>query len=178
MRIIPLVQPIVNFDNSAFVAPIINHGDGENNIEPAPPVSATPAVTPTVTPTISVTPTLTPSHTISVSPTSTPAASPAATPTPTPQVSPSRIVLRISLDNVPTYGSVGIPYNGTVGSSAGYGPKQFTTWLNDLPDGLVMDTATGVITGSPTVAGIFEVGIQVEWEGQSSQGITTIEIVD
>jgi hypothetical protein len=39
-----------------------------------------------------------------------------------------------------------------------------------------MDPNTGVITGSPTTPGTYEIGFEVDWAGQSDQDIITIVV--
>ena len=52
-------------------------------------------------------------------------------------------------------GAVGTAYNQTVSASAGTAPFVFSVSSGALPTGLILNSATGAITGSPTTAGTF-----------------------
>lgn len=56
--------------------------------------------------------------------------------------------------NPPTLpnGAVGTPYSQTVSATGGTAPYTFSVSSGALPAGLVLDTATGVINGTPTTA--------------------------
>jgi hypothetical protein len=59
--------------------------------------------------------------------------------------------------NPPTLpnGSVGTPYNQTVSASGGTSPYTFSVSSGALPGGLLLNSATGAITGTPNTAGTF-----------------------
>lgn len=59
--------------------------------------------------------------------------------------------------NPPTLpdGSVGTPYNQTVSASGGTAPYTFSVSGGALPPGLLLNSASGAITGTPTTAGTF-----------------------
>jgi hypothetical protein len=52
-------------------------------------------------------------------------------------------------------GSVGTPYNQTVSASGGTSPYTFSVSSGALPPGLLLNGATGAITGTPNTAGTF-----------------------
>jgi hypothetical protein len=52
-------------------------------------------------------------------------------------------------------GAVSTPYNQTITASGGSAPYTFTLSSGALPTGLLLNSGTGDITGSPTVAGTF-----------------------
>jgi hypothetical protein len=56
-------------------------------------------------------------------------------------------------------GSVGTPYNQTVSASGGTAPYAFSVSSGALPGGLILNAATGAITGTPTTAGTFTFSI-------------------
>ncbi len=55
--------------------------------------------------------------------------------------------------------TVGTAYNQTVTGSGGMAPYTFSVSSGTLPTGLTLNTATGVITGSPTTPGTFNFSI-------------------
>jgi hypothetical protein len=52
-------------------------------------------------------------------------------------------------------GTVGTPYSQTVSGSGGTAPYTFTVSSGALPGGLLLNSATGAITGTPLAAGTF-----------------------
>ncbi|HSY48883.1 MAG TPA: ice-binding family protein [Thermoanaerobaculia bacterium] len=66
-------------------------------------------------------------------------------------VCPIIIVNPASLPN----GSVGTPYNQTVSASGGTSPYTFSISSGSLPTNLLLNSATGAITGTPTTVGTF-----------------------
>jgi hypothetical protein len=53
-------------------------------------------------------------------------------------------------------GTVGTPYNQSVSASGGTAPYAFSVSSGSLPTNLILNSATGAITGTPTTAGTFE----------------------
>lgn len=66
-----------------------------------------------------------------------------------------------------TPGQIGQPYSYTVGAVGGFEPYTFS--MSGAPDGLSIDPATGVISGTPTEAGAFTVSVEAE---DSDGGLT------
>ncbi len=61
------------------------------------------------------------------------------------------------LPNTPTLasGEVGVLYTQTFAATGGIAPYTFAVTAGTLPDGLTLNPTTGVLTGLPTVAGVF-----------------------
>ena len=58
-------------------------------------------------------------------------------------------------------GTLGIAYNQTVTASGGTGPYTYAVLSGALPTGLSLNSASGAITGTPTVSGVSNFTIQV-----------------
>src|SRR5262249_44779213 len=72
-------------------------------------------------------------------------------------------------------------YNATLSSSGGLGAKTWTITAGSLPAGLVLDSGTGQISGTPTVSGTSSFTVQLSDSGFPQQTDTralTIRIVD
>ena len=52
----------------------------------------------------------------------------------------------------PATGNVGTPYTGSVAASGGTGPYTYALAAGSLPAGVTLKTATGIISGTPTLA--------------------------
>jgi polysaccharide export outer membrane protein len=55
----------------------------------------------------------------------------------------------------------GLPYNSSVLASGGTGAYQFAVVAGGLPAGVVLNPATGLISGTPAAAGVYSYTIQV-----------------
>jgi hypothetical protein len=77
-------------------------------------------------------------------------------------VSNNAPVLGITCNNPPA-GVVGTPYSHAFPATAGTPPYTFAILPSSaaLPPGLSLNTATGVVSGTPTVAGTFNFTVQV-----------------
>ena len=65
------------------------------------------------------------------------------------------IVPSLLLTGPTATGQVGQAYNSSIGASGGIPPYTFVITSGSLPNGLNLNTSTGAITGTPTVAGVF-----------------------
>lgn len=65
-------------------------------------------------------------------------------------------------------GTVGVPYSATLKTSGGIPPLTFSLVGGALPPGLTLDSGSGQVSGTPTVAGTFEFVVQVTSSGGSS----------
>jgi hypothetical protein len=70
------------------------------------------------------------------------------------------IGLGISCGNPPG-GVIGVAYSHTFPSGSGVAPLTFSIAAGFLPAGLMLNAATGAVTGVPTISGIFSFTVQV-----------------
>ncbi|WAX21771.1 hypothetical protein [Stenotrophomonas phage RAS14] len=121
-----------------------------------------------VPPFVSVTPTITPSVSISNTP----------TPTPTPSVTPSGIpdvILNVT-DVAASRGVIDQPYASQLNASGGNGIYTYSIWSGGLPQGLTLDISSGVISGVPTAAGSYEIGVRVDSGSKYDVEMVTIYV--
>jgi hypothetical protein len=62
--------------------------------------------------------------------------------------------------NLPN-GTAGAPFNGAITVMGGAAPHSFSITNGALPGGLTLDAATGVLSGTPAVTGVFSFEVRV-----------------
>ena len=67
---------------------------------------------------------------------------------------------------------MGIPYNQTLTASGGTTPYSWSIPAGLLPPGLALDPATGIISGTPTTAGIFSFTVRVTDDAGATEART------
>lgn len=61
----------------------------------------------------------------------------------------------------PPAGSVGVAYSHTFPSGGGDAPLSFAIIAGTVPDGLSLNAATGVLSGTPTIGRLYSFTVQV-----------------
>ena len=79
--------------------------------------------------------------------------------------------LQITTASLPN-GAVNVPYSATVAATGGIPPYTWSIASGNLPNGLMLDTNNGVISGTPSASGTFNFTVQVA-DSQSPAGTTT-----
>lgn len=71
-------------------------------------------------------------------------------------------------------GRVNVAYTTTLSPSDGVGP--FIYGAQDLPTGITIDGSTGIVSGTPLVAGTFYVTFTLDDQGEGNRVITTLPL--
>ena len=83
----------------------------------------------------------------------------------------SGVALALSCNNPPA-GVVAAPYNHSLSASGGTPPYTFALMSGSIPPGLTLNAASGNITGTPTVFGVFTFTIQVTDSAAATASVT------
>jgi len=84
--------------------------------------------------------------------------------------------LNITAASLPS-GSTGAAYNATLTASGGTTPYSWSVVSGQLPPGLALNTTSGIISGTPTAAGTYNLGVQVsDAASQSASKIFSVLI--
>jgi hypothetical protein len=77
--------------------------------------------------------------------------------------------VKITTTSLPD-GKVNVVYSQTLSASGGSGPYTWSTTVGTLPEGLSLNSSTGVISGTPTTSGYYAIAVTVtdSLEGTSS----------
>jgi hypothetical protein len=77
----------------------------------------------------------------------------------------------IATQTLPT-GTPGTPYRAALSATDGIIPYMWTVALGPLPSGIVLDATTGVLTGTPTTPGIYNLLIRADDASSPTQNTT------
>lgn len=68
--------------------------------------------------------------------------------------------LQITTASLPNVG-LGVPYNQILQATGGFAPYSWSVLSGSLPNGMSLDSASGVISGTPTMEGVYDFIVQV-----------------
>lgn len=76
------------------------------------------------------------------------------------------------VNTIPTTGTTGVAFTGGSSATGGTSPYTYALTAGALPDGLTVNTTTGVVSGTPTVAAAFNYTIQVTDSASATKTIS------
>jgi hypothetical protein len=95
----------------------------------------------------------------------------------TQQLLSMQVLTTLTITSSLQQGTVGVAYSATLQASGGTTPYSWTISLGSLPAGLLLNSATGAITGTPTQSGTFSFTAQVmDSANNTAQKLLTVLI--
>ena len=93
--------------------------------------------------------------------------------------SPLYVPPALTFSSTVTRGEVGLAYSKSLSHTGGTAPFTWAVSSGALPDGLTLDTAAGIISGTPTTAGTASFTIQItDSASRSDTEDATLTIVE